>query len=137
MRWLEDLVFVALVVMLAKPVGLYLARVFERKPTFLDAALRPVESLLYRWLGVESNHEMSPRVYILSFLLFSALSTVGLFLLLLAQRWLPGGPADPYLTTPMTSDLAANSRTRTSRSRSTPNRSRSTTGTNRRPSRAM
>jgi potassium-transporting ATPase potassium-binding subunit len=108
MRWLEDLVFVALVVMLAKPVGLYLARVFERKPTFLDAALRPLESLLYRWLGVESNHEMSPRVYILSFLLFSALSTVGLFLLLLAQRWLPGGPADPYLTTPMTSDLAAN-----------------------------
>jgi potassium-transporting ATPase potassium-binding subunit len=108
MRWLEDLVFVALVVVLAKPVGLYLARVFERKPTFLDAALRPVESLLYRWLGVESNHEMSPRVYILSFLLFSALSTAGLFLLLLAQRWLPGGPADPYLTTPMTSDLAAN-----------------------------
>jgi K+-transporting ATPase ATPase A chain len=108
MRWLEDLVFVALVVVLAKPVGLYLARVFERKPTLLDAALRPVESLLYRWLGVESNHEMSPRVYILSFLLFSALSTVGLFLLLLAQRWLPGGPADPYLTTPMTSDLAAN-----------------------------
>ena len=47
-------------------------------------------------------------MYTLCFLLFSAASTVGLFLLLLAQHWLPGGPADQYLTTPMTPDLAAN-----------------------------
>ena len=52
MRWLEYIVFLALVVGLARPVGLYLARVFERKPTFLDPALRPIESLLYRLLGI-------------------------------------------------------------------------------------
>src|SRR5580700_7716393 len=108
MRWLEYLVFLALVVGLAQPVGLYLARVFERKPTFLDPALRPVEFLLYRWLGVRSGQEMSAGTYALCFLLFSAASTAGLFLLLLAQRWLPGGPAARYLTTPMTTDLAAN-----------------------------
>ena len=45
MRWLEYIVFLALVVGLARPVGLYLARVFERKPTFLDRVLRPIESL--------------------------------------------------------------------------------------------
>jgi K+-transporting ATPase ATPase A chain len=70
--------------------------------------LRPLESLLYRWLGVNSGQEMSARVYTLCFLLYSAVGTGGLFLLLLAQRWLPGGPADRYLTTPITADLAAN-----------------------------
>jgi K+-transporting ATPase ATPase A chain len=108
MRWLEDIVFLALVVGLARPVGLYLARVFERKPTFFDAVLRPLESLLYRWLGVNSGQEMSARVYTLCFLLFSAVGTGALFLLLIAQRWLPGDPADRYLTTPMTADLAVN-----------------------------
>jgi K+-transporting ATPase ATPase A chain len=52
MRWLEYLVFLTLVVALARPVGLYLARVFERKPTLLDPALRPIETLLYRLWGV-------------------------------------------------------------------------------------
>ena len=105
---LEYIVFLALVVGLARPVGLYLARVFERKPTFLDPALRPIESLLYRLLGVRRSQEMSAGVYTMCFLLFSAVGTGGLFLLLLAQRWLPGGPGDHYLTTPMTADLAAN-----------------------------
>jgi potassium-transporting ATPase potassium-binding subunit len=108
MRGLEYVVFLALVVGLARPAGLYLARVFEGKRTFLDPALRPLELLLYRWLGVRDGQEMSAGTYTLCFLLFSGISTGGLFLLLLAQRWLPGGPADHYLTTPMTADLAAN-----------------------------
>src|ERR1700733_631220 len=108
MRSQEYLVFLALIVGLAKPVGLYLARVFERNPTFLDPALLPIESLLYRWLGVDSRREMSAGVYTLCFLLFGAVGTAALFVLLLAQRWLPGGPSDHYLTTPMTTDLAVN-----------------------------
>ena len=51
---------------------------------------------------------MSAGTYTLCFLLFSAVGTGGLFLLLLVQRWLPGGPGNHYLTTPMTADLAAN-----------------------------
>jgi K+-transporting ATPase ATPase A chain len=102
MRWVEYVVFLTLVVALARPVGVYLARVFDRKPTFLDPALRPVESLLCRLWGVNPSLEMTAGVYTLCFLLFSAAGTAGLCLLLLAQRWLPGGPADPYLTTPMT-----------------------------------
>jgi potassium-transporting ATPase potassium-binding subunit len=108
MRWLEYALFLTFVVALARPLGLYLARVFDRKPTFLDPALRPIETLLYRLWGVDPDQEMSARVYTLSFLLFSAVGTGGLFLLLLAQRRLPGGPSDHYLTTPMTVDLAAN-----------------------------
>jgi K+-transporting ATPase ATPase A chain len=108
MRPDEYVVFLALVVGLAWPVGLYLARVFEGRPTVLDPALRPIESLLYRLFGVHKGQEMTAGVYTLCFLLFSAVSTGGLFLLLLIQRWLPGGPADRYLTTPMTLDLAIN-----------------------------
>ncbi|HYA45093.1 MAG TPA: potassium-transporting ATPase subunit KdpA, partial [Acidimicrobiales bacterium] len=108
MRWLQYIVFLALVVGLARPMGLYLARVFQRRPTFLDPALRPIESLLYRMWGVQRGQEMTAGTYTLCFLLFSAIGTGGLFVLLLAQRWLPGGPADRYLTTPMTADLAAN-----------------------------
>ena len=108
MRWLEYSLFLALVVGLARPFGLYLARVFEGRPTLLDPVLRPIERGLYRLFGVRGDQEMSAGVYTLCFLLFSAVGTLGLFGLLLAQRWLPGGPADAYLTTPMTPDLAAN-----------------------------
>jgi K+-transporting ATPase ATPase A chain len=107
-RWIEYAVFLGLVVALARPVGLYLARVFAGQPTFPDRLLRPTEALLYRVLGVRPEREMAPAVYLLCFLAFSALGTVFLFLIQLGQHWLPGGPDDRYLTTAMTPDLAAN-----------------------------
>ena len=64
MRWLEYTFFLALVVGLVKPVGLYLASVFERKPTFLDRALCPVETRLYRLFRIQPEREMSASVYI-------------------------------------------------------------------------
>lgn len=108
MRWIEYAVFLGLVVALARPVGLYLARVFVGQRTFLDPLLRPAEALLYRLLGVRAEQEMTPAVYLLSFLAFSAIGTALLFVLQLVQHWLPGGPDEQYLTTAMTTDLAAN-----------------------------
>jgi potassium-transporting ATPase potassium-binding subunit len=108
MRWIEYTVFLGLVVGLARPVGLYLARVFERKQTFLDPLLRPVETFLYRLLRVRPEEEMSAVVYLASFLIFSVLGTLLLFGVLIGQQGLPGGPDDRYLTTPLTIDLAAN-----------------------------
>ncbi|MGA3029004.1 MAG: potassium-transporting ATPase subunit KdpA [Bryobacteraceae bacterium] len=108
MRWKEYIVFLLIVIGLARPVGLYLVRVCERRRTFLDPVLRPVESLMYRLFGVRPEQEMTAGVYIVCFLLFGAGCTIVLFLVLIFQRWLPGGPADAWLTTPMTVDLAAN-----------------------------
>jgi K+-transporting ATPase ATPase A chain len=108
MRWLEYILFLASVLGLAQPVGLYLARVCERQRTFLDPLLVPVESVLYRVLGVRPEREMTARVYTASFLLFGTGCAILLFLVLIFQRLLPGGPAGSYLTTPMTPDLAAN-----------------------------
>ena len=108
MRWLEYAVFLGIVIALARPVGLYVARVFEGKPTPLDRLLRPLERTLFRLLGVRPQEEMTAGAYLVCFLAFSAVGTALLFLLLMIQRWLPGGPDDRYLTTPMTPDLAAN-----------------------------
>jgi K+-transporting ATPase ATPase A chain len=107
-RWPGYILFLAIVLGLAQPVGLYLARVCERQRTFLDPVLVPVESLLYRVLGIRPEQEMTARVYTASFLFFGTGCAILLFLVLMFQRLLPGGPADSYLTTPMTPDLAAN-----------------------------
>ena len=108
MRWLEYVVFVLIVVGLARPAGGYLARVCQRQRSFLDPVFRPVESLFYRLLGVDAEQEMTAGIYIWCFVLFGAGCALLLFLMLMLQRLLPGGPADTYLTTPMTPDLAAN-----------------------------
>jgi K+-transporting ATPase ATPase A chain len=108
MRWLEYAVFLTILLALAKPVGLYLFRVFDRQHTMLDGLLCPVESVLYRLFGVQPDKEMTPTVYLVSFVTFSAFGTLFLFLLLLLQSFLPGGPDARHLTTPMTVDLAAN-----------------------------
>jgi K+-transporting ATPase ATPase A chain len=108
MRWLEYAIFLGTLVALARPVGLYMARVFEGQPTPLDRLLKPLEMRLYRWLGVRPQTEMSAGTYLTCFLAFSVLGTVFLFLLMMLQRGLPGSPDDRYLTTPMTLDLATN-----------------------------
>jgi K+-transporting ATPase ATPase A chain len=108
MYWSEYIIFLALVVGLARPTGLFLARVFEGKRTFLDPVLRPIEAFLYRALRVRPDQEMSAGVYTFAFFMFSAVGTAVLLLVLLIQRWLPGGPDGRYLTTPMTLDLAIN-----------------------------
>src|SRR5579875_2867378 len=108
MRWLEYAVFLGIVVGLARPVGLYLARVFERQRTFLDPVLWPLEALLYRLIRVQPEQEMTAPVYLICFLIFTVLGTVLLFLLLLVQQSFPGGPDSRYLTTPLSTDLAIN-----------------------------
>jgi potassium-transporting ATPase potassium-binding subunit len=108
MRWLEYIAFLVIVVGLASPVGRYLARVCQGQRTFLDPVLTPVESVLYRLLDVRPEEEMPAGVYIACFLMFGAGCALVLFLVLMLERWLPGGPAKAYLTTPMTTGLATN-----------------------------
>jgi len=108
MSWLEYTIFIATVLTLAHPLGSYLTRVCERRRTFLDRLLLPAESALYRLIGVHADQEMSAVTYACCFLSFGAGCAVMLFLILMLQHALPGGPADSYLTTPMTMALAAN-----------------------------
>lgn len=69
--WLQIGVFFALVLLLAKPMGLYMARVYERKRTWLDPVLVPIERLLYRMTGVDADVEMRWTEYGVAMLIFS------------------------------------------------------------------
>jgi K+-transporting ATPase ATPase A chain len=69
--WLQIAVFFTLVLLAAKPMGLYMARVYERRKTWLDPVLGPVERLLYRMTGVDATAEMHWTEYGAAMLMFS------------------------------------------------------------------
>ena len=98
--WFQILVFLALVLAVTKPMGVFMARVFSRERTFLDPVMRPVERLLYWVTGVDETHEMRWTEYAISMLLFSAVSMLLLYLLERVQGFLPLNPQKFGAVTP-------------------------------------
>lgn len=90
--WLQILLFFSLVLAATKPLGAFMARVFNRERTFLDPVLRPVERLIYRLTGVDEQREMRWTEYGAAMLLFSVASMVALYLLQRLQAYLPFNP---------------------------------------------
>ncbi len=90
--WLQIAIFLALILAVTKPMGVFMARVFSRERTFLDPVLRPVERVLYRVTGVDESHEMRWTEYALAMLLFSLVSMLLLYLLQRVQGFLPFNP---------------------------------------------
>src|SRR5579864_5573432 len=90
--WLQILFFLVLVLLVTKPMGVFMARVFNREKTFMDPVLRPIERLLYRVTAVDENHEMRWTEYAISMLLFSVVSMLSLYLLERVQGFLPFNP---------------------------------------------
>jgi K+-transporting ATPase ATPase A chain len=90
--WFQIGLFIAVIFLITKPLGVFLVRVFERQRTFLDFALRPVEKLLYRIAGIDENSEMRWTQYGIAMLTFSAVSMVLLYLMERVQYWLPFNP---------------------------------------------
>ena len=103
--WLQIAIFLGAVLAVTKPMGLFMARVFEREKTFLDPVLRPLERLLYRLTGVDEQHEMKWTEYGISMLLFSGVSMLLLYLIQRAQTILPFNPQKLSAVAP---DLAFN-----------------------------
>ena len=90
--WLQILLFLALIFLVTKPMGVFMARVFSRERTFMDPVLRPVERLLYRITGVDEDHEMRWTEYAIAMLLFSLVSMIVLYLIERLQAFLPFNP---------------------------------------------
>jgi K+-transporting ATPase ATPase A chain len=90
--WFQILLFFGVVLLLTKPMGVYLYRVFERKSTWLDPVLRPIEKLIYRAGGVNEEREMGWMGYVAAKLLFSGVSLILLYVILRMQQWLPWNP---------------------------------------------
>jgi len=68
---LQYAAFPLVVFLLVRPLGGYMARVFDGGKTLLDPLLRPCERLVYRVSGVDPEAEMDWKRYALSFVLFS------------------------------------------------------------------
>jgi potassium-transporting ATPase potassium-binding subunit len=90
--WLQIAVFLGLVLLVTKPVGVFMTRVFNRDRTFMDPVLRPIERLVYRLTGVDENHEMRWTEYAGSMLLFSVVSMLVLYAMERLQSHLPLNP---------------------------------------------
>ena len=90
--WLQIFVFLALILAVTKPMGVFMTHVFNREKTFLDPVLRPLERLLYKLTGVDEKHEMRWTEYAVSMLLFSAVSMLALYLIERLQLHLPLNP---------------------------------------------
>lgn len=103
--WVQIGVFLGLILLLTKPMGVFMARVFAGEKTFLDSALRPVERGLYRLTGVDEKHEMRWTEYAIAMLLFSVVSMLLLYLIQRMQPWLPWNPRKLAAVAP---DLAFN-----------------------------
>jgi potassium-transporting ATPase potassium-binding subunit len=103
--WLQAGVFFLIVLLLTKPLGSYMARVFAGERTWLSPMLVPLERLIYRLCGVREDEEMTWYAYALSMLAFSLVGLAYLYVLLRTQKWLPFNPAHIDNMTP---DLAWN-----------------------------
>jgi len=90
--WLQIILFLVLVFLVTKPMGVFMTHVFNREKTFMDPVLRPVERLLYRVTGVDEDHEMRWTEYAIAMLLFSVVSMIVLYLMQRLQAYLPFNP---------------------------------------------
>ena len=90
--WLQIGFYFVVVLLVTKPVGIFLVKVFNRERTWLDRVLRPIEKLIYKLTGVDENREMRWTEYCISMLLFSLVSMLLLYVFERTQQWLPLNP---------------------------------------------
>ncbi len=90
--WLQIFFFLALILLVTKPLGLYMAHVFNGERTFLDSVLSPVERLIYKLTRVDAGKEMRWTEYAVAMLLFSVVTMLVLYLLQRIQGVLPFNP---------------------------------------------
>ncbi len=91
--WLQILIYIGILLLLVKPLGGYMTRVFTGERTFLSFVLRPVERGLYRLAGTDEREEQHWTTYSVSMLLFSLAGFIVLYALQRLQGSLPYNPA--------------------------------------------
>ncbi|MGD0430154.1 MAG: potassium-transporting ATPase subunit KdpA [Acetobacteraceae bacterium] len=103
--WLQIAIYCVLLVLITKPIGGYMTRVFNGDRTFLSPVLGPIERGLYRASGVDETQEQHWVAYAIAMLAFSFAGFVVLYALQRLQAVLPFNPQDQTAVTP---DLAFN-----------------------------
>ena len=108
------LVFFLVLLAITKPLGLFMANLFEGKRTFLHPVLRPLEKLIYRLCGIQEDAEQGWTQYTASLIAFSLMSFLFVYAIQRLQGILPFNPMHfgtshaPSYATAVTPDLAFN-----------------------------
>ncbi len=89
---LQIAVYFLIILALAKPMGVFMANLFEGKRTFLHPVLRPMETLIYKLVGVRETTEQRWTQYTAALLAFSIFSFLFVYLLQRLQGFLPFNP---------------------------------------------
>jgi K+-transporting ATPase ATPase A chain len=92
--------YIVVLLALAHPLGAYMARVYDGKPTRLDRIMRPVEHGIYRACGVRPDEGMTWKTYAIAMLLFNALGVLVVYALQRLQGVLPLNPQSFGAVTP-------------------------------------
>lgn len=90
--WFQIVCYLLAILIVTKPMGVFMSRVFNGEKTFLDPVLRPIEKLIYRLAGIDEKQEMRWTEYTIAMLLFSGVSMTLLYLIERTQKWLPLNP---------------------------------------------
>ena len=90
--WLQLIFYMVVLIALVKPLGTFMARVYQGERTFLYPLLRPVEKLIYRLSGVHPDEEMNWKVYAIAMILFNGLGLLVVYALQRLQGFLPLNP---------------------------------------------
>ena len=90
--WLQLGLYVVVLLLLAKPLGLYMAKVYESRATWAQRIGGPLEWLIYRGAGVDSSRDMGWVDYALAMLWFNLVGALAVYALQRAQQWLPLNP---------------------------------------------
>lgn len=92
-QWLELVIYFAVLVLITKPLGLYLNCVLNANGrTWLDPVIRPLERLTYRLLRVDAAKEHDWKQYAFAMLIFSLVSCLFTYVILRLQQYLPLNP---------------------------------------------
>jgi potassium-transporting ATPase potassium-binding subunit len=90
--WLEILTLVGILLIVSRPLGVYLAQVSENKPVWLSRVFGPLERALYRISGIDPQQEQSWEIYTCWLLIFNFVGILWLYLLQRMQGFLPLNP---------------------------------------------
>jgi K+-transporting ATPase ATPase A chain len=92
--WVQIALFSVIVILITRPLGGYMTRVFSGERTFLSPILRPVERAVYWCCGVDEKEEQHWLTYAVALLFFSVAGFVTLYALQRLQWYLPFNPQD-------------------------------------------
>jgi potassium-transporting ATPase potassium-binding subunit len=103
--WIQLIFYILVLIALAKPLGSFMAKVYQGQHTFLDRVLKPVERFIYRLSGVNPEEDMNWKTYAIAALLFNAFGLLAVYAL---QRFQAILPLNPMGLGPVTPDSSWN-----------------------------